>query len=43
MESPYELGLSLSYDRVLEISIDVGKKICKFYDRLKTVCPPQLK
>ena len=43
MENLYELGLSVSHDRVLEISTDVGTKICKFYDRLKTVCPPQLK
>ena len=43
VESLYELGLSVSYDRVLEISTDVGTKICEFYDRLKTVCPPQLK
>ena len=39
----YELGLSVSYDRVLEISTDQGTKICKYYDRLNTVCPPQLK
>ena len=43
VESLYELGLSVSFDRVLDISIDVDTKICKFYDRLKTVCPPQLK
>ena len=43
VESLYELGLSVSYDRVLEISTDVGSKICEFYDRLKIVCPPQLK
>ena len=43
VESLYELGLSVSYDRVFEISTDVGTKICEFYDWLKTVCPPQLK
>ena len=42
VESLYELGLSVSYDRVLEISTDVGTKICEFYDRLKTVCPHSL-
>ena len=39
----YELGLSVSYDRVLEISTDLGTKICKRYESLNTVCPPQLK
>ena len=43
VESLYELVLSVSYDRVLKISTDVGTKICKFYDQLKTVWPPQLK
>ena len=38
----HELGLSVTYDRVLEISTDLGTKICKYYDRLNTVCPPQL-
>ena len=43
VEVLYDLGLSVSYDRVLEISTDVGTKICKYYDKLNTVCPPQLK
>lgn len=43
VDALYELGLSVSYDRVLEISTEVGTKICKYYDRLNTVCPPQLK
>ena len=38
----HEMGLSVTYDRVLEISTDLGTKICKYYDRLNTVCPPQL-
>ena len=43
VESLHELGLLVSYDRLLEIFTDVGTEICEFYDRLKTVCPPQLK
>lgn len=31
------------YDRVLKISTDLSTKICKYYDRLNTVCLPQLK
>ena len=43
VDTLHELGLSVSYDRVLEISTDLGSKICKYYNRLDTVCPPQLK
>ena len=43
VDTLFELGLSVSYDRVLEISTNVGTKICNYYDRLKIVCPPQLK
>ena len=43
VDTLYELGLSVSYDRVLEISTDLDTKICQYYDRLNTVCPPQLK
>ena len=39
----HDMGLSISYDRVLEISTDIGTKICECYDRMNTVCPPQLK
>ena len=43
VETLYDLGLSVFYDRVLEISTDVGTKICNYYNWLNTVCPPQLK
>lgn len=39
----YELGLRISYDRVLGISTELGKKICHHYRMEKAVCPPQLK
>ena len=43
VEKLFDLGLSVSYDRVLEISTDAGTEICKHYDQLNAVCPPQLK
>ncbi len=39
----YELGMSISYDRVLDISTELGNKICHHYRMEKAVCPPQLK
>jgi len=43
VDSLYELGLSISYDQVLEISSDLGNKICLHYMREKAICPPKLK
>jgi hypothetical protein len=43
LDTAHEMGVSVSYDRVLEISTDLGTKVCKYYDRLNTVCPPELK
>ena len=39
----FDLGLSVSYDRVLEISTELGNKVCHYYQTQKAVCPPQLK
>ena len=39
----FHLGLSISYDRVLDISTDMGNKICQYYEREQAVCPPELK
>ena len=39
----YELGLSISYDRVLDISTELDNKICHHYMMETAVCPPQLK
>ena len=39
----FELGLSVSYDRVLEISTQLGHKVCQHYEIQRAVCPPQLK
>lgn len=43
VDTLYDLGLSVSYDRVLEISSEFGYKLCSLYHREKAVCPPKLK
>ena len=37
------LGLCVSYDRVLDISIELGNKIWHYYEQENAVCPPNLK
>ena len=37
------LGLGISYDRVLKISIELGNNVCYYYQQKKVVCPPRLK
>ena len=39
----FELGLSVSYGLVLEISTEAGTAISRHYEQLDAVCPPQLK
>ena len=39
----FELGRSISYDRVLTISAELGDNICHYYEMEKAVCPPELK
>ena len=43
VDTLFNLGLCISYDRVLNISTDLGDKICYHYEQEKAVCPPQLK
>ena len=43
VDTLFNLGLCISYDRVLNISTELGDKICYHYEREKAVCPPQLK
>lgn len=43
VDNLYELGLSISYDRVLEISADLGNDICHHYMTENVVCPTKLK
>ena len=42
-EKLHELGLSISYDRVLTISTDLGNSICCQYHHDDVVCPPSLR
>ena len=39
----FSLGLSISYDRVLSISTELGNKVCYHYQHENVVCPPTLK
>lgn len=39
----YELGLCVSYDRVLNITAEIADKVCKQYENDGVVCPTQLK
>ena len=36
------LGLSISYDRVLELSTDMGNSVCARFEAEGVVCPPKL-
>lgn len=39
----YRLGLSISYDRVMQISADQGNSICAQFEEEGVVCPSKLK
>ena len=39
----YNLGLSISYDRVLELSTDTGNSVCAHFESEGVACPPKLK
>jgi hypothetical protein len=43
VDTLFDLGLCISYDRVLDISTELGTRICYHYEVEKAVCPPQLK
>ena len=43
VQTLFDLGLSVSYDRVLEISTNMDTEVCNYYDRLNIVCPPHMK
>ena len=38
----HELGMSVSYDRVLRLSTDMGNSLCALYEEENVVCPPSL-
>ena len=43
VDTLFHFGLSVSYDRVLSISTDLGNNICRFFQQEGAVCPPELK
>ena len=38
----HKLGLSISYDRVLQISTELANTVCALYEEEGVVCPPNL-
>lgn len=43
VDTMFDLGMSISYDRVLEISTSMGNRVCDQYHRDGAVCPPNLR
>ncbi len=43
MDALFELGLCISYDRVMSISTLLGNNLCHKFEMEKSVCPPKLK
>ena len=39
----HHLGMSISYDRVLRLSAQMGSEVCKQFHREHVVCPPKLR
>ena len=39
----HRLGISISYDRVLSISTDLGNEVCRCYREERSVCPSNLR
>ena len=43
VETLFDLGLSVSYDRVMEISTSMSNRVCEQYHQEQVVCPPNLR
>ena len=43
MDALFELGLCISYDRVLNISTILDSNLCDQFEVEKIVCPPKLR
>jgi hypothetical protein len=43
VDNLYDLGLSVSYDRVMSISTDLGNGVCRRFEEEKLVCPTNLR
>ena len=39
----FNLGLSISYDRILRLSAEMGNSVCRLYEMEQVVCPPILR
>ncbi len=42
IDTLFDLGLSFSYDRVMEISMAINNRVCEQYKQDGVVCPPNL-
>ena len=40
---PHKFGLCISYDRVIQISSDMGNSVCARYEEEKVVYPPKMR
>ena len=43
VDALFELGLCISYDRVMSVSTSLGNNLCHHFEVEKAVCPPKLK
>ena len=42
VDTLHNMGLCISYDRLLRISTNIANKVCAMYDEEGVVCPPKL-
>ena len=42
VDTLFELGICVSYNRVISVSTDLRNKLCNFYASVDTVCPPNM-
>ncbi|KAI8486109.1 hypothetical protein Bbelb_362090 [Branchiostoma belcheri] len=42
VDSLFDLGVSASYDRIMDVVTSLGNNVCEYYQRIGTVCPPQI-
>lgn len=43
IDTLFNLGMCVSYDRLMSISTDLANTVCAWYHEKQVVCPPQLK
>ena len=43
IEKFHDLGISISYQRVMDLSVEMGNKVLNHYEEQNLVCPPLLK